>query len=93
MPVTYQKVLNTSIKNKLDKALSICGLIKACLISMRRQTHGVAEKSHQQIGYTQVTNSFLSGTFVAFRLTFVARDGRSRVLVTGTQCYNVVSKK
>lgn len=53
---------------------------------------GAAEKSRQQIGYKQVTNSFLSGAFVGFRLTFVARHGRAQVVVTGTQRYNVVSK-
>lgn len=44
MPVTDLKVLNTSIKNKLDKALSTCGFIKACFISMKRQIHGICRE-------------------------------------------------
>ena len=53
---------------------------------------GFAEKSHQEIGCKQVTNGLLSGMFVAFQLTFVARHGCAQFLVTGTQCNNVVSK-
>lgn len=43
---------------------------------------GFSEKSHQQIGCKQVTNGLLSGTFVAFQFTFVARRGCTQVLVT-----------
>lgn len=53
---------------------------------------GFAEKSHQQIGCKEVTKGLLAGTFVAFKLTFVARHGCAQVLVTGTQRNNVVSK-